>query len=226
MCLLFFFFKQKTAYEMRISDWSSDVCSSDLTGTLDQVELTVTEIAKLESPTALAVRPGSPDLYIADKGGTVRHIEVTEAEESRPARYELQRTPVLDLSDEVINDGEQGLLGLAFSSDGGRLYVDFTAAPDGRTVVLEYELDTRGDVDEDTRRQLLEVAQPYPNHNGGQLATGRDGYLYVGLGDGGSAGDPDGNGQDPTTLLGSILRIDPIAGSEDGPAYEIGRATV
>src|SRR3546814_1564263 len=91
MCLLFFFFKQKTAYEMRISDWSSDVCSSDLTGTLDQVELTVTEIAKLESPTALAVRPGSPDLYIADKGGTVRHIEVTEAEESRPARYELQQ---------------------------------------------------------------------------------------------------------------------------------------
>src|SRR3546814_2699080 len=118
---------------MRISDWSSDVCSSDL---------------KLESPTALAVRPGSPDLYIADKGGTVRHIEVTEAEESRPARYELQRTPVLDLPDEVINDGAQGLLGLAFSRDGRRLYVDFTAAPDGRTVVLEYELDTRGDVDQ------------------------------------------------------------------------------
>src|SRR3546814_20572821 len=63
--------------------------------------------------------------------------------------------------------------------------------------------------------------QPYPNHNGGQLATGRDGYLYIGLGDGGSAGDPDGNGQDPTTLLGSILRIDPIAGREDGPAYGI-----
>src|SRR3546814_16456619 len=150
MCLLFFFFKQKTAYEMRISDWSSDVCSSDLTGTLDQVELTVTEIAKLESPTALAVRPGSPDLYIADKGGTVRHIEVTEAEESRPARYELQRTPVLDLSDEVINDGEQGLLGLAFSSDGGRFYVDFTAAPAGRPARPESELATRVDLDADT----------------------------------------------------------------------------
>src|SRR3546814_7306961 len=99
-----------------------------------------------------------------------------------------QRTPVLDLSDEVRNDGEQGLLGLAFSSDGGRLYVDFTAATDGRTVVLEYELDTRGDVDEDTRRQLPEVAQPYPNHNGSQLATGRDGDLYIGLGDGGKIG--------------------------------------
>src|SRR3546814_17778887 len=107
---------------MRISDWSSDVCSSDL---------------KLESPTALAVRPGSPDLYIADKGGTVRHIEVTVAEESRPARYELQRTPVLDLSDEVITDGQQGLPGLALSTDCGRLYVYFTAATNGRPLLLE-----------------------------------------------------------------------------------------
>src|SRR3546814_12387481 len=78
-----------------------------VTGTLDQVELSVTAIAKLESPTALAVRPGSPDLYIADKGGTVRPIEVPVAEESRPARYELPPTPVLALSDEVINRGEQ-----------------------------------------------------------------------------------------------------------------------
>src|SRR3546814_6817633 len=80
-----------------------------VTGTLDQVELTVTEIAKLESPTAPAVRPGSHDLYIAEKGGTVRHIEVTETEESRTARYELQRTPVHDFSDEVITDGKEGM---------------------------------------------------------------------------------------------------------------------
>ena len=71
------------------------------------------------------------------------------------------------------------------------------------------------------RRELLVVEQPFANHNGGQLVVGPDGYLYIGLGDGGGGGDPDGHGQDPTTLLGTILRIDPEGGAEDGPAYAI-----
>jgi glucose/arabinose dehydrogenase len=83
--------------------------------------------------------------------------------------------------------------------------------------VLEYVLGDRITVDERSRRQLLEVEQPAANHNGGHLVLGPDGYLYIGLGDGGGAGDPDGNGQDPSTLLGSILRIDPEEGTEDEP---------
>jgi glucose/arabinose dehydrogenase len=124
---------------------------------------------------------------------------------------------VLDLSDEVIDQGERGLLGLAFSSDGRDLYVNLTAEPDGRTLVLQYTLGDRTTVDLDSRRQLLEVEQPAANHNGGHLALGPDGYLYVGLGDGGGAGDPDGNGQDPSTLLGSILRIDPQGATDEEP---------
>jgi glucose/arabinose dehydrogenase len=169
-----------------------------------------------------------PDLYIAEKGGRVRLIEVTEDERSSGGddddddrRYEVQDTPLLDLSDDVINQGEQGLLGMAFSTDGRKLYLDYTRQSDGATVVVEYELGDRDTIDDDTRRELLVVDQPFPNHNGGQLTMGPDGFLYVGLGDGGDRGDPFGHGQDTDTLLGSILRIDPEGASSEGPAYLI-----
>lgn len=183
---------------------------------LDEVELGVEQIADLHDPVAFAARPSTDDLYIAEKGGTVRIVKVTPATSTREKQYQLQDTPVLDLSDEVIDRGEQGLLGIAFSSDGRRLYVDLTAEPDGRTLVLEYELGDRTTVDLESRRELLEVEQPYPNHNGGHVVVGRDGYLYIGLGDGGDRGDPHGHAQDTETLLGSILRIDPLGGDDDG----------
>lgn len=191
-------------------------------GTLDQVDLVVEQVAALERPTTMAARPSSTDLYVGEKNGRIRVIDVTEATSSRSARYQLLDTPILDLSDEVTDQGtEQGLLGLAFSTDGRKLYVSFTAAPDGASVLLEYQLGDRSSVDMASRRELLRVEQPYQNHNGGHLVMGADGYLYVGLGDGGSGGDPHGNGQDPTTLLGSILRIDPEGGAESGPPYAI-----
>lgn len=184
---------------------------------LDDVDLALEEIAVVESPTALARRPSSPDLYVAEQSGRVRVIDVTEGTSTRGPRYQLLNTPVLDLSDEVLAEAnEQGLVGLAFSSDGRTLYVDFTAQPDGRTKVVEFQLGDGTRVDLDSRRELLEVDQPAPNHNGGTLAVGADGYLYIALGDGGGAGDPQGNGQDPTTLLGSILRIDPLGGEPYG----------
>ncbi|HEX4868835.1 MAG TPA: PQQ-dependent sugar dehydrogenase [Acidimicrobiales bacterium] len=192
--------------------------------TLDQVQLAVQEIARVEEPTDLAARPSSPDLFIAEKRGTIRRVEVTttstsSGNQSAP-RYRLDRTPVLDLSPDVIDDGEQGLLGITFSTDGRRLYADYTAEPDGRTVVVEYTLGDSNSVDAKSRRVILEVEQPFANHNGGQVVMGRDGYLYVGLGDGGGKDDPDGNGQDPKELLGSILRIDP-EGAEGDAEYAV-----
>lgn len=188
-------------------------------GTLDQVELTATEVARLTEPVALAARPSAPDLYVAERGGRVRVVKVTPPAAGAgtgPDRYQLQSTPLLDLSRDVRTDGaEQGLLGLAFSSDGRLLYVDYTAEPDGRTVVAEYRLSDRGAVDLRSRRELLTVEQPQENHNGGHLVLGPDGYLYVGLGDGGGRGDPDQRAQDTDQLLGKILRIDPLSRTGD-----------
>lgn len=125
---------------------------------------------------------------------------------------------VLDLRDRVgPTDAELGLLGIAVAPDGEHLYASYTSAEDGSSQLDEYELGgSDGDVTADpaSRRNLLQVEQPFSNHNGGHLEFGPDGRLYLGLGDGGSGGDPRGNAQDPTTLLGKIVRLDP--GRPDG----------
>ena len=169
-----------------------------------QVELQ--PVAALEQPLAIAVRPGDPALYVAEKVGRV----VALADHAEP------RT-VLDLTGQVSQGSEQGLLGLAFSPDGSFLYVDFTDI-NGDTHVTEYRFGDDG-AQESTRREILFVSQPFSNHNGGALAFGPDGYLYIALGDGGSGGDPYGNGQSLSTLLGKILRLSPRP--SDGRPYGI-----
>ncbi|MEP7032396.1 MAG: PQQ-dependent sugar dehydrogenase [Actinomycetota bacterium] len=154
------------------------------------------QIAVLEQPLAMAVRPGDPALYVAEKPGRVVALRGTAEPEV-----------VLDISDEVSLGGEQGLLGLAFSPDGDFLYVDYTDTT-GDTHISEFEVH-HGEIDASTERLVLFVNQPFSNHNGGQLVFGPDGDLYIGLGDGGSAGDPMDNGQSLQTLLGKILRISP-----------------
>ena len=131
----------------------------------------------------------------------------------------------IDLSDKIIFGGEMGLLGLAFHPDflvNGYFYVDYTAENPRRTVIARYTAspDNSFEVELNSEKIILEVNQPYNNHNGGAILFGQDGFLYIGLGDGGGfKHDPDKNGQNLETLLGSILRID--VDTVDDVAYEI-----
>ena len=127
----------------------------------------------------------------------------------------------LDIRDRVNEGGnEEGLLGIAFDPDykgNGHFYLYYSASGPRRSVLSRFSVssDSPDKADPASEVVILEVRQPFSNHNGGQLAFGPDGYLYVGLGDGGSGGDPLGNGQDPGTLLGSILRIDVSSVTEE-----------
>ncbi len=136
------------------------------------------------------------------------------------------KTLFLDIVDRVNDRGnEMGLLGLAFHPDyetNGFFYVNYTAADPRRTVIARYSVkkDDPNEADRTSEMVLLEYDQPYSNHNGGQVMFGPDGYLYIAVGDGGSAGDPDLHGQNRTTLLGTILRID-VNAQQNGLNYAI-----
>ena len=184
--------------------------------TLADTEVQLTPIADVRAPVAMAARPATNDLYVAEQAGRIRRMTIDRSEE-KPA-YDLQTQAALDITDQTRARGEQGLLGVAFSPDGNHIYIDYTDL-DGNTHIVEYRMSGH-DVDTDTRRELLSIAQPFANHNGGQLAFGPDGFLYIGMGDGGGQGDPNGNGQNTDQLLGKILRIDPTAPSGD-KAYGI-----
>ncbi|WP_162415848.1 PQQ-dependent sugar dehydrogenase [Cyclobacterium roseum] len=127
----------------------------------------------------------------------------------------------LNLVNQVNDSGnEEGLLGLAFHPDyaeNGFFYVNYTASNPARTVISRFKVSASDPDEADAQSEtvLLEIEQPFTNHNGGKLAFGPDGYLYIALGDGGSGGDPQGNGQNRETLLGSLLRIDVNAQAGD-----------
>jgi len=167
------------------------------------VHVKLTPVARVDHATAMAVRAGDSALYVNEQVGKVRAVRDGT----------LDPEPVLDLTATISAGGERGLLGIAFAPDGKHVYVDYTNL-DGNTRVDEYAM--RGtSADPQSRRELLAIEQPQPNHNGGQLTFDAGGLLYIGMGDGGAGGDvgpghvPGGNAQSTDTLLGKILRIDP-----------------
>ncbi len=157
--------------------------------------------------------------YVVEQRGTVRVIR------NNVVLADLWA----DLRGAVSSGGERGLLGLAFPPDAassGRVFVNFTN-PDGNTVVARFTRSADGTLDPRSRFDLQwpdgrrYIQQPFANHNGGHLAFGPDGYLYIGLGDGGSAGDPFNNAQNPASLLGKMLRIDVNVPDSDPRGYRV-----
>lgn len=166
----------------------------------------------LNSPLAMYMAPGdSSHWYVVQQTGQIIKF-VNNAGVNTISTF-------IDIDDgRLIDGGEQGLLGMAFHPDfvtNGYVYLSYTNNTAGLVSrISRFNLDGTGQIlDPDSEQIILSVAQPYSNHNGGQIAFGPDGYLYIGLGDGGSGGDPDGHGQNTNTLLGAILRIDVGDGS-------------
>ena len=168
--------------------------------------VTLAPFATYAEPIAMAVRSSEPGVfYLAERSGIVLRVD--------PAT-DTAGTTVLDIHRNTTEDAERGLLGLAFGPDGSHLYVSYTDR-NGNTEVDEYGVAADTTIDTESRRTVFQQKQPYANHNGGNIAFGPDGYLYLGLGDGGAADDPQRRGQNLTTVLGKLLRIDPSTPSGD-----------
>jgi glucose/arabinose dehydrogenase len=170
-----------------------------VTTTLPELQgLAYTEVASAEFPIHLVPRNGSASL-LATKAGLVYTFDGET----------IGETPILDISGQVQNQGEQGLLSIAVHpEDDTRLFLHYSNG-NGDTTVEEYAIGDDGVVDPEPVRLLLEVDQPAANHNGGMIQFDEAGTLFLGLGDGGGANDAFGTGQDTGTLLAKLVRIDP-----------------
>lgn len=162
-------------------------------------------------PVELAHPANDTRLFVVEQAGRIKIVNPDGT---------VNPTPFLDLTSvvEFVNfpGSEQGLLGLAFHPDNatnGYFYVNYTRDGDGNTIVARYSVSADPNVANTTGTTILMVDQPYTNHNGGTIKFGPDGYLYIGMGDGGSGDDPDNNGQNINENLGKILRIDVNSGS-------------
>ncbi len=194
---------------------TSAVCAG--VGSTSGTDLDSVRIASgLSSPVHVAAPSLDPyRLFIVEQPGRIRILDLINET--------LLGTPFLDITSDVLSGGERGLLSVAFHPDyenNRRFFVNYTNNA-GNTVIARYEAQA-GDpdlADPNSDEILLVITQTDSNHNGGQIAFGSDGYLYVGMGDGGGAGDPDETGQDDTTLLGKMLRLD--VDVETAPFYAV-----
>jgi glucose/arabinose dehydrogenase len=193
-----------------------------LAGTPAQAQLRLQTVASgLSGPVAFIADPLNPGVFFAVQlNGLIRTVQ----------NGTVQTTAFLDLRSSISTGGERGLLGMAFAPDAssGRFFVNFTN-PNGDTVVARFRRSTGNSLIADAASRLdlrwpngnRFITQPFANHNGGDLKFGPDGYLYIGLGDGGSGNDPQNNAQNPASLLGKMLRIDVNVADSDPVGYRV-----
>ncbi len=167
---------------------------------LDELQLELTEVADgFDQPVFLTSAPGDDRLFVVDQPGRIWIIDGSQIE------------VFLDVSDRVVFGGEQGLLGLAFPpdyADSGVFYVNYVGRSNNGAETRISAFSGIESADADSEQVLLRIDQPAANHNGGMIAFGPDGFLWIGMGDGGARDDRFGHGQRPDTLLGAMLRID------------------
>jgi glucose/arabinose dehydrogenase len=172
----------------------------------DAQSITLTRILSgLDRPVSITHAGDAGRLFITLQPGLVMIYDI--------AAKDLLPTPFLDIRSLVLSGGERGLLSVAFDpqyATNGRFFVNYTERPNGTTVIARYTVSTSNPnrADPSSATEILRIAQPFSNHNGGQLQFGPDGYLYIGAGDGGSGGDPGNRAQNLSDLLGKMLRID------------------
>jgi glucose/arabinose dehydrogenase len=170
-----------------------------MTDYIDPVDIAVRQTATLQS-------------YIAERSGEIFEL----------ATDGVKGQQVLDISDLTVAQGEQGLLGLAFAPDGSSAYVNYTNLA-GDTVIASFAINTDGTFDESSQNIITTIKQPYPNHNGGEIIVDQDGSLFVFMGDGGSADDPERYALDITSPLGKIWKLTQTAGQwNTGESWAVG----
>jgi len=180
---------------------SFDPCSATPTGTTPDIEFAFVAGGFEEPVFVTNANDGSNRLFVVEQSGVIQIIQ-------NGTRFP---SPFLDIRDRVRPGGEQGLLSMAFHpnyAENGRFFVNYTRRSGGDTVISEFNVGNDPDISLRDERIILIIDQPFPNHNGGQIQFGPDGFLYIGMGDGGAGGDPLNHGQNLSTLLGSMLRID------------------
>jgi glucose/arabinose dehydrogenase len=201
-----------------------DPCSVRFPTTVPQIELQLLASGFTRPIYVTHAGDGSGRLFVVEQAGVIRIVRDGK----------ISATPFLDIRDRVESGGEKGLLSVAFHpkyTENGRFFVNYTARKQGvlKSIIAEYNVSqTNPDIADRAERVILEIEQPFANHNGGLNKFGPDGFLYIGMGDGGAAGDPLNAGQSLDTLLGKMLRIDverePYAIPQDNPF--VGRADV
>ena len=199
---------------------TSTTAASDVANTSTTIAAEPTFSATLGAPITDYVDPvdiavrnsATPQSYIAERDGTVFELAIGGKKGNQ----------VLDISDLTIAQGEQGLLGLAFANDGSMAYVNYTDL-DGNTVIASFAVSTDGTFDESSQNIITTIKQPYPNHNGGDIMVDTDGALYVFMGDGGFANDPDRFALDVTSPLGKIWKLTQTDGQwNTGESWAVG----
>lgn len=203
-----------TAEEISTSTTTDVAESSTTVSTEPSLSATLgAPITDYDDPVDIAVRNNeTTQSYIAERAGKIYEL----------ASDGTKGTEVLNISDLTIAQGEQGLLGLAFAPDGSGAYVNYTNL-DGDTVIASFLIDNDGTFDQASQNIITTIKQPYPNHNGGDIIVDADGALYIFMGDGGFANDPERYALDITSPLGKIWKITPTDGQwNSGEAWAVG----